>query len=73
MAIELGRLSGVGPEADALIAASMNRFDATWSALTPAERAAAKTIHLDSRTRPDRVTVTLGDVAGVTTEVNSHG
>jgi POTRA domain-containing FtsQ-type protein/cell division protein FtsQ len=35
------------------------RFDAVWSALSPEERAAARAIHIDSRTRPDRVTVAL--------------
>jgi cell division protein FtsQ len=42
-------------------AAALRRFDATWAALPPDERAQARTIHLDSRTRPDRVTVSFAD------------
>jgi cell division septal protein FtsQ len=42
-------------------AATMRRFDATWAALPPDERAQARIIHLDSRTRPDRVTVSLAE------------
>ncbi len=36
-----------------------SRFDAAWGALTAEERARARTIHLDSATRRDRVTVRL--------------
>jgi len=39
--------------------AAMGRFDAVWQALSDEERAAARTIHLDSRTRPNRVAVSL--------------
>ena len=42
-------------------AAALRRFDATWGALPPEERAHVRTIHLDSRTRPDRVTVSLAE------------
>jgi cell division protein FtsQ len=48
VAIALGRDPGE---------AAMGRFDAAWAALPPEERAQARSIHLDSRTRPDRVTV----------------
>jgi cell division protein FtsQ len=41
--------------------ATMRRFDAAWGALPPEERAQIRTIHLDSRTRPDRVTVSLAE------------
>lgn len=58
IAIALGRPTGDG---DAELAAAMRRFDATWAALPPEERALARTIHLDSRTRPDRVTVSLAE------------
>jgi cell division septal protein FtsQ len=37
------------------------RFDVIWASLSEEERARAKTIHLDSATRPDRVTVELAD------------
>ncbi len=46
---------------DAELAAAMKRFDAIWSALPASERARARRIHLDSFTRPDRVTVSLAD------------
>lgn len=42
-----------GPELDARLA----RLDVIWTALSTEERAAARTIHLDSVARPDRVTV----------------
>lgn len=48
---------GAAPEAR--LADSMARFDSVWAALAPEERAAVRTIHLDSRTRPDRVTVAV--------------
>lgn len=54
VAIALGRTDG-----EPALAAALRRFDAIWGALPPAERAAARAIHLDSRTRPDRVTVSL--------------
>lgn len=44
-------------------AAALKRFDAAWAALPPDERAQVRTIHLDSRTRPDRVTISLADPA----------
>jgi cell division septal protein FtsQ len=39
------------------VGARFQRFDVIWAALSPAERAQARTIHLDSRARTDRVTV----------------
>jgi cell division protein FtsQ len=39
----------------------LTRFDAIWGALSDEERAATKTIWLDSATRKDRVTVRLAD------------
>jgi hypothetical protein len=58
VAIELGRATSATPkENDVFLEAGMSRFDAVWSVLSPEERAAARTIHLDSRTRQDRVTV----------------
>jgi hypothetical protein len=54
VAIALGR-----PEDDEALRLAVSRFDAIWGALPPDERAAARRIHLDSRTRPDRVTVSL--------------
>jgi cell division septal protein FtsQ len=42
------------------LAARLERFDAVWSALTPEERAAARTIHLDGTVRPERITVGMG-------------
>jgi hypothetical protein len=41
-----------------------HRFDVAWKALTAEERAAARTIHLDSATRRDRVTVRLARTGG---------
>jgi cell division protein FtsQ len=57
-AIALGRPSS-GPDGDAELAATLRRFDAIWTALPPVERAAVRRIALDSRVRPDRVTVSL--------------
>jgi cell division protein FtsQ len=56
-AISLGR-AAAAPD----LAQALRRFDAIWGALPPAERAAARRIHLDSRTRPDRVTVSLAHI-----------
>jgi cell division septal protein FtsQ len=55
VALRLGRARGAD------LAARLRRFDATWMALSDAERAVAKTIWLDSATRGDRVTVQLAD------------
>jgi cell division septal protein FtsQ len=52
-AIRLGR--GTPEE----IAARMARFDTLWGGLSPKERESARTIHLDSTTRPDRLSVTV--------------
>lgn len=54
VAVRLG--AARGPALDERLA----RFDVVWAALSPEERAAARTIHLDSAVRPDRVTVTMG-------------
>jgi cell division protein FtsQ len=51
----------LGLTADDALAARFARFDAVWSALSDGERAAARAIHLDSETRPDRVTVRLAN------------
>jgi cell division protein FtsQ len=53
IAVRLGRQDAVGEQA------AMRRFDAAWAALSPAERAGVKTLHLDSRTRPDRVVIAM--------------
>jgi cell division protein FtsQ len=50
----------LGLSTDDDLAARFARFDATWSSLSPDERAAARAVNLDSATRPDRVTVRLG-------------
>lgn len=50
---------GLDPEPD--LDERLQRFDAVWAALSPEERALARRIHLDSLTRPDRVTVRLAD------------
>lgn len=63
-AIALGRPSADG--ADAELAAALRRFDAIWAALPPAERAVVRRIALDSRVRPDRVTVSLATPTKVT-------
>jgi cell division protein FtsQ len=55
VAVRLARAQG--PDLDA----RLDRFDVIWAALTPEERALARTVHLDSATRPDRVTVKLAD------------
>ena len=52
VALRLGDVTGADLEE------RFRRFDAAWEAMTPAERRAARTMHLDS-TRPDRVTVKL--------------
>jgi hypothetical protein len=39
---------------------AFDRFDDVWNALSPDERAAARTIYLNQRTRTGRVVVTLG-------------
>jgi hypothetical protein len=49
----------LGEATDAELDERFRRFDAAWEAMTPAERRAARTMHLDS-TRHDRVTVELG-------------
>ena len=59
VAVRLGRI-GVTPGPGELDG-RFDRFDVVWSALAPEERAAARTIHLDSPARPDRVTVRLAD------------
>lgn len=41
--------------------AALRRFDAIWNALPAGERVRARRIHLDSFTRPDRVTVSLAN------------
>lgn len=51
VAIKLGE-----PDDDAL-AARLHTFDRAWAALTPGERARARAVHVDNRTRPDHVTV----------------
>jgi cell division protein FtsQ len=51
----------LGRGGDATLLAAMRRFDAIWAALPPSERVAARRIHLDSLTRPDRVTVSLAE------------
>jgi cell division protein FtsQ len=55
VAVEIGRARGTELEA------RLSRFDVIWAALSEEERAATRTIHLDSATRPDRVTVELAD------------
>jgi len=52
IALRLGHLAGAGALRHRLAA-----FDAAWAALTPAERAAASTFHLDRDGAPLRVTV----------------
>jgi cell division septal protein FtsQ len=64
--LTLYALAGASPVAVALgrpadTAAALRRFDAAWAGLPAEERAQARTLHLDSRTRPDRATVTLAD------------
>lgn len=64
--LTLYALAGASPVAVALgrpadTAAALRRFDAAWAGLPAEERAQARTLHLDSRTRPDRATVTLVD------------
>ena len=64
--LTLYALAGASPVAVALgrpadTAAALSRFDAAWAALPAEERTQARTLHLDSRTRPDRATVTLAD------------
>ncbi|HKA90281.1 MAG TPA: FtsQ-type POTRA domain-containing protein [Haliangiales bacterium] len=41
--------------------AAFDRFDDVWNALSPDERAAARTIYLNQRTRTGRAVVTLGN------------
>jgi hypothetical protein len=41
--------------------ARLERFDVVWGALASEERARARSIHLSSTARPDRVTVRLAD------------
>ncbi len=53
IAIRLGAAEG------AVLAARLARFDATWSALSPDERARARAIHVDNDTRTDLVTVSF--------------
>jgi cell division protein FtsQ len=55
VALLLGRAQG--SELDARLA----RFDVIWASLSDEERAKARRIHLDSATRPDRVTVELAE------------
>jgi cell division septal protein FtsQ len=42
-----------------VLAARLARFDATWSSLSPDERARARAIHVDNDTRTDLVTVSF--------------
>ena len=44
------------------LTARLSRFDQAWAALTPGERAAARTFHLDNAARPDHVTIGMGDL-----------
>jgi cell division protein FtsQ len=53
IAVRLGRQDAVAE------LAAMRRFDAAWNALSETERADVKTLHLDSRARPDRVVVAM--------------
>jgi cell division septal protein FtsQ len=53
VAVRLGAADG-----DAL-AARLARFDSTWTALSPDERARARSIHVDNDTRTDLVTVSF--------------
>jgi hypothetical protein len=55
-AVRLGRAAG------AELDARLTRFDVIWgAALAEDERREIRTIHLDSPTRPDRVTVRLAE------------
>jgi hypothetical protein len=47
----------VGDGEGEALAARLRTFDAAWSALDPDERAAARVVYVDNKTRPDRVTV----------------
>ncbi len=55
VAIELGRAASDDLDE------RLERFDLAWSALTPEEREQVRTIHLDSTTRPDRITVSMAE------------
>jgi hypothetical protein len=55
VAVRFGRARGAD------LVARLHRFDAIWASLSDEERAACKTIYLDSATRADRVTVELAD------------
>lgn len=51
----------IGRDPVAQLEARLERFDLIWAALGPEERGLARAIHLDSLTRPDRVTVRLAE------------
>jgi cell division protein FtsQ len=53
VAVRLGAAEGD------VLAARLARFDATWSSLSPEERARARAIHVDNDTRTDLVTVSF--------------
>ncbi len=53
VAVRLGAADGD------VLAARLARFDATWTALSPDERARARSIHVDNDTRTDLVTVSF--------------